>query len=90
MPGFSNSGLSNIPLPTEKDSYKRPQPVSPFLSGGLPDLKSLFKHIKLDDILLFGLIILIATDDDCDNFLLILLAFVFLAGFDSSFFNFLK
>ncbi|MDD4296222.1 MAG: hypothetical protein PHC69_04600 [Ruminiclostridium sp.] len=89
MPGFDNNELSNIPLPTEKDSYKRPKVVSPHFSSGLPDLKNLFKHIQLDDILLFGLIILIATDDDCDNFLLVLLAFIFLTGFDKQLFPFL-
>lgn len=82
MPDINNNELSNIPLPTEKDHYNRPHNISPYSSGGLPDFKKLFKHIRLDDILLLGLIILIATDDDCDNFLLVLLVFIFLAGFE--------
>jgi hypothetical protein len=85
----ANNELSNIPLPTEKDTYKKPQGTSPFFSSGLPDLKKMFKHIQLDDILLLGLIILIATDDDCDNFLLVLLAFIFIAGLDKQLFPFL-
>lgn len=79
--------LSNIPLPTERETDKHPA-VSPF-SGGLPDFKKLLHRIQLDDILLFGLIILIATDDDCDNFLLVLLIFIFIAGFDKQLFPFL-
>jgi hypothetical protein len=79
--------LSNIPLPTEKEHNRR-SAVSPF-SGGLPDIKNLLHSIQLDDILLFGLIILIATDDDCDNFLLVLLVFIFIAGFDNKLFPFL-
>jgi len=88
MRDIENNELLNIPLPTEKDHHKRHHNVSPFTSGGLPDFKNLFKHIKLDDILLLGLIILIATDDDCDNFLLVLLVFIFLAGFDKQLFSF--
>ncbi len=84
-----NNELSNIPLPTEKDTYKKPGAMSPLFSSGLPDLKKMFKHIQLDDILLLGLIILIATDDDCDNFLLVLLAFIFIAGLDKQLFPFL-
>ncbi len=86
MAGVSNYELSNIPLPTEKEC-KKPYGVSPF-SGGLPDIKNLLRSIQLDDILLFGLIILIATDDDCDNFLLVLLIFIFIAGFDNKLFPF--
>jgi len=82
MRDIDNNELSNIPLPTEKDHFKKPQNVSPYTMGGLPDFKKLFKNIRLDDILLIGLIILIATDDECDNFLLVLLVFIFLAGFD--------
>ncbi len=78
--------LSNIPLPTEKE-YNRHAAVSPF-SGGLPDIRKLLHSIQLDDILLFGLILLIATDDDCDNFLLVLLIFIFIAGFDKQLFPF--
>lgn len=85
MAETSNYALSNIPLPTEKEN-KKPCDVSP--SGGPFDLKSLLRCIQLDDILLFGLIILIATDDDCDNFLLVLLIFIFIAGFDKQLFPF--
>lgn len=85
----TNNELSNIPLPTDKKIYSKPQAVSQLFAGGLPDLKKLFKHIQLDDILLFGLIILIATDDDCDNFLLVLLTFIFLSGIDKQVFSFL-
>ena len=79
--------LSNIPLPTVREHNRHPG-LSPF-SGGLPDIKKLLHSIQLDDILLFGLIILIATDDDCDNFLLVLLIFIFIAGFDKTLFPFL-
>ena len=78
--------LANIPLPTEKEANRYPV-ASPY-SGGLPDLKRLLHSIQLDDILLFGLIILIATDDDCDNFLLVLLIIIFIAGFDKQLFPF--
>lgn len=88
MAGINNDELSYIPLPTEKENKSRPLLASPF-SGGLPDIKNLLHQIQLDDILLFGLIILIATDDDCDNFLLVLLIFIFIAGFDKQLFPFL-
>jgi len=79
-----NSELLNIPLPTEKDNIKYPHAhtSSPDYHGGFPDIKSFLKKIELDDIILLGLIILIASDDDCDNFLLVLLIFIFLAGLD--------
>lgn len=72
--------LINIPLPTEKDNVMYDN--SPAYHGGLTDIKGLLKKIQLDDILLLGLIILIASDDDCDNFLLVLLVFIFIAGLD--------
>ncbi|AGC69496.1 hypothetical protein Cst_c25390 [Thermoclostridium stercorarium subsp. stercorarium DSM 8532] len=82
-----SSELLNIPLPTEKDNIKYPQvpSVSDDYHGNLPDIKGLLKKIQLDDVLLLGLIILIASDDDCDNFLLALLIFIFLAGLDKLF-----
>jgi hypothetical protein len=85
---MNDNELSNIPLPTEKENSNRPL-TSPLFSGGFPDIKDLLRHIQLDDILLLGLIILIATDDDCDNFLLVLLIFIFIAGFDKQLFPFL-
>lgn len=89
MPGIKDNALSHIPLPTEKDN-KAYAPAAPHHHlGGLPDIKSLLHQIQLDDILLIGLIILIATDDDCDNFLLVLLIFIFIAGFDKQLFPFL-
>ncbi|HEY8422347.1 MAG TPA: hypothetical protein VIL05_11525 [Thermoclostridium sp.] len=82
--------LLNIPLPTEKDNNMYPQAHSySDHHGGFPDLKSLLKKIQLDDILLLGLIILIASDDDCDNFLLVLLIFIFIAGLDKNLFPFI-
>lgn len=83
--------LSNIPLPTDKDNamYEHSHSPSPAYYGGFSDIKNLLKKIQLDDILLLGLIILIATDDDCDNFLLVLLIFIFLAGLDKQLFPFL-
>ncbi len=90
MSDISKSEFSNIPLPTEKDINIKPPAASPIFSGGLPDLKSLFRRIQLDDILLFGLIILLATDDDCDNFLLVLLVFIFITGIDKQLFQFLS
>ncbi len=80
--------LSRIPLPTDIDANRGHKAVSPAFSGNLPDLKNLLKHLQLDDILLFGLIILLATDDDCDNFLLVLLVIIFLSGFDNQLFPF--
>lgn len=84
--------LLNIPLPSERDdyirdSYTHSSPLS--FSGGTPDIKALLKKIQLDDILLLGLIILLATDDECDNFLLILLVFIFLTGLDKQFLSFI-
>ena len=83
--------LLNIPLPTEKDNvmYPRASSSSPDYHGGFPDIKGLRKKIQLDDILLLGLIILIASDDDCDNFLLVLLIFIFIAGLDKQLFPFI-
>jgi len=81
----ASSELMNIPLPTEKDNIKYPQSPSSDYHGGLPDVKSLLKKIEIDDILLLGLILLIASDDDCDNFLLVLLIFIFLASLDRLF-----
>jgi len=85
-----SSELVNIPLPTEKDNtiYPRSPSYSPDYHGGFPDLKSLLKKIQLDDILLLGLIVLLASDDDCDNFLLVLLIFIFIAGLDKNIFPF--
>lgn len=85
-----SSELLNIPLPTEKDNvmYPHGSSYSPDYHGGFPDIKSLLKKIQLDDILLLGLIILIASDDDCDNFLLVLLIFIFIAGIDKNFLPF--
>ncbi|NLN66266.1 MAG: hypothetical protein GX144_12845 [Clostridiaceae bacterium] len=88
MAGIDNHELSNIPYPTEKDNCPKPLTASPFF-GGFPEIRSLLKHIQLDDILLLGLIILVATDDDCDNFLLVLLIIIFIAGFDKQLFPFL-
>ncbi|NLK69292.1 MAG: hypothetical protein GX283_09030 [Clostridiaceae bacterium] len=87
-----NNELLNIPLPSEKDDYMRSSythPISPAFLGGVPDIKELLKKIQLDDILLLGLIILLATDDNCDNFLLILLVFIFLAGLDIQLLSFI-
>lgn len=83
-----SSELLNIPLPTEKEDNKYPHAPSyssDYHHGGFPDIKGFLKKIQLDDILLLGLIILIASDDDCDNFLLVLLIFIFLAGLDNLF-----
>lgn len=81
--------LINIPLPTEKENvyYPHSDSHSPADYGGFPDIKGLLKKIQLDDILLLGLIILIASDDDCDNFLLVLLIFIFIAGLDKQLFS---
>jgi len=80
--------LSMIPLPTEKEN-RGDLPVSHHYSGGFSDLRNLLHKIQLDDIILFGLILLIATDDNCDNFLLVLLVFIFIAGLDKQLFPFL-
>lgn len=88
MANINSNELSMIPLPTEKEKRVN-LPVSPGHSGGLSELKNLLHKIQLDDIILFGLIILIATDDDCDNFLLVLLVFIFIAGLDKQLFPFL-
>lgn len=87
MPGVKNE-LSRIPLPTDKDANIRPKTSSLRPSAGFSDLKELFRKIQLDDLILIGLIILLATDDDCDNFLLILLIFIFLSGLDKQIFPF--
>ncbi|HEY8500376.1 MAG TPA: hypothetical protein VIL89_07130 [Clostridia bacterium] len=87
MPGVKNE-LSRIPLPTDKDTNIRPKTPSLQPSAGFSDIKEFLRKIQLDDILLIGLIILLATDDDCDNFLLVLLVFIFLAGFDKQLFPF--
>lgn len=87
MAGKECNELSYIPLPTDKDNNRLPVDSS-HIPGGLPDLKSLLRQIQLDDILLLGLIILIASDDDCDNFLLILLIFIFITGLDKQLFPF--
>ena len=82
--------LLNIPLPTEKDNIMYPSTSSHShdYHSGFPNIKSLLKRIQLDDVLLLGLIILIASDDDCDNFLLVLLIFIFIAGLDKQLFPF--
>ncbi|NLV64029.1 MAG: hypothetical protein GXY12_11715 [Clostridiaceae bacterium] len=87
MSGAKNE-LSRIPLPTDKDANIRPKTSSLRPSAGFSDLKELFRKIQLDDLILIGLIILLATDDDCDNFLLILLIFIFLSGLDKQIFPF--
>jgi len=87
MSGAKNE-LSRIPLPTDKDANIRPKTSSLRPSAGFSDLKELFRKIQLDDLILIGLIILLATDDDCDNFLLILLIFIFLSGLDKRIFPF--
>jgi hypothetical protein len=87
MSGAKNE-LSRIPLPTDKDANIRPKTSSLRTSAGFSDLKELFRKIQLDDLILIGLIILLATDDDCDNFLLILLIFIFLSGLDKQIFPF--
>ena len=87
MSGAKNE-LSRIPLPTDKDANIRPKTSSLRPSAGFSDLKELFRKIQLDDLILIGLIILLASDDDCDNFLLILLIFIFLSGLDKQIFPF--
>ena len=87
MSGAKNE-LSRIPLPTDKDANIRPKTSSLRPSAGFSDLKELFRKIQLDDLILIGLIILLATDDDCDNFLLILLIFIFFSGLDKQIFPF--
>lgn len=87
MSGAKNE-LSRIPLPTDKHANIRPKTSSLRPSAGFSDLKELFRKIQLDDLILIGLIILLATDDDCDNFLLILLIFIFLSGLDKQIFPF--
>ena len=87
MSGAKNE-LSRMPLPTDKDANIRPKTSSLRPSAGFSDLKELFRKIQLDDLILIGLIILLATDDDCDNFLLILLIFIFLSGLDKQIFPF--
>ena len=89
MAAMNDNELYNIPLPTEKDNRRRPPSASFRSSGGFPDIKNLLRSIQLDDILLLGLIILIASDDECDNFLLVLLIFIFIAGLDNQLFSFL-
>ncbi|HAA25121.1 MAG TPA: hypothetical protein DCE11_03230 [Ruminiclostridium sp.] len=88
MPGVKNE-LSRIPLPTDKDANIKHKPPSLRPSAGFSDLKEFLRKIQIDDIILIGLIILLATDDDCDNFLLVLLVFIFLSGFDKHLFPFL-
>jgi len=87
MQGVKNE-LSRIPLPTEKDANIKPKTSSLRPSAGFSDLKKFLRKIQLDDLILIGLIILLATDDDCDNFLLVLLVFIFLSGFDKQLFPF--
>ncbi|NLG88269.1 MAG: hypothetical protein GX494_03490 [Clostridiaceae bacterium] len=88
MQGVKNE-LSRIPLPTDKDADIKHKPPSLRPTAGLSDLRDILRKIQIDDIILIGLIILLATDDDCDNFLLVLLVFIFLAGFDKHLFPFL-
>lgn len=87
MSGAKNE-LSRIPLPTDKDANIKPKTSSLRPSAGFSDLREILRRIQIDDIILIGLIILLATDDDCDNFLLVLLIFIFLSGFDKQLFPF--
>jgi len=88
MQGVKNE-LSRIPLPTDKDANIGPKTSSLRPVAGFSDIKDILRKIQIDDIILIGLIILLATDDDCDNLLLVLLVFIFLSGFEKQLFPFL-
>ena len=59
--------------------YSRP----PFSIGSdlyNPQTKKFLNRFGVDDIILIAVIILFLTDSECDNVLLIILAFLFLIG----------
>ena len=69
--------LDNIPMHNEDlECYKQKKTNNIF--SFINNL-----HLQLDDIILIGLIYLLATEDGCDNFLLIILVYILISGFNS-------
>ena len=77
-------GLNAIPLPYEvDDGYNRSAPA---YFTGLQFIPPFLKNLKQDDIILIVLIILLLTEgNECDYLLVAVLVFIFFAGVDGNF-----
>lgn len=76
-------GLNAIPLPYEVDgSYHHSAPT---YFTGTPFIPPFLKNLKQDDIILIVLIILLLTEgNECDYLLIGILVFIFIAGLDGN------
>lgn len=80
-------GLHDIPLPYQIDDNRHYVQSA----GHNPPqfMPAFFRNLQMDDIILIFLIILLLSEGDkCDFLLVGILVFVFLAGFDGKFFGF--
>ncbi len=79
-------GLNAIPLPYEVDENYHTVPA---YSNRQQFLPAFFRNLKQDDIILIVLIIVLLTEgNDCDFLLVGVLVFIFLAGVDGNFLGF--
>ncbi len=75
--GYGNDFIS-IPLPNERESYKYPWGKSNGPNGLNGVLNFLREHIRIEEIILVGLIILLLDESLEDDFLLIILVYILL------------
>lgn len=73
-----DSDFINIPLPNEREGFKHPWSKGKGLSGLNGVLDFLREHIRVEEIILIGLIILLLDESIEDDFLLIILVYILL------------
>lgn len=74
----SGSDFISIPMPNEREGFKHPWSKGKGLSGLNGILDFLREHIKVEEIILIGLIILLLDESIEDDFLLIILIYILL------------
>ncbi len=75
--------LPHIPLPNEREGGRNPP--TPKRTRGLGPFQNIFNRIRIDDLILIGLIFLFldeGLEEVEDDFLLVILIYLFLSGRD--------
>lgn len=72
--------ISEIPLPNEVETPQKSQNPHMYRTGISSILSSLARNIRVEDIILIGLILLILDEGFEDDFLLFMLIFIFFGG----------
>lgn len=75
--GYGSDSI-NIPMPNEREGFKHPLSKGKGLPGVNSILDFIKVHIRVEEIILIGLIILLLDESIEDDFLLIILVYILL------------